>query len=45
MIVPQIADALQNALSPEAVVNPEGFRAEEIADRLLAKMFPTAKPF
>lgn len=38
MTVPQIADALQNALSPEAVVTiPEGFRAEEIADRLLAK--------
>lgn len=38
MTVPQIAEALQNALSPEAVITvPEGFRAEEIADRLVAK--------
>ncbi|MFN8443893.1 MAG: endolytic transglycosylase MltG [Caldilineaceae bacterium] len=38
MNIPQIAEALQNALSPEAVVTvPEGFRAEEIADRLVAK--------
>lgn len=38
MTIPQIAEALQNALSPEAVVTiPEGFRAEEIAERLVAK--------
>lgn len=35
MTIPEVADALQNALQEEVVVTiPEGFRAEEIADRL-----------
>ncbi len=35
MTTPQIAEALQNALFEEALVTiPEGFRAEEIAERL-----------
>jgi UPF0755 protein len=35
MTIPQIAEALQNALFEEALVTiPEGFRLEEIADRL-----------
>ena len=38
MTIPEIAEALQNALSPESNITiPEGFRAEEIAERLLAK--------
>ncbi|MCB0083986.1 MAG: endolytic transglycosylase MltG, partial [Caldilineaceae bacterium] len=38
MTIPQIADALQTALFDEAVVTiPEGFRAEEIAERLAAE--------
>ncbi|MCB0045783.1 MAG: endolytic transglycosylase MltG [Caldilineaceae bacterium] len=35
MTMPEVAEALQNALFEEAVVTiPEGFRAEEIAERL-----------
>lgn len=35
MTIPEVAEALQNALQEEVVVTiPEGFRAEEIADRL-----------
>ncbi|MEZ4709562.1 MAG: endolytic transglycosylase MltG [Caldilineaceae bacterium] len=38
MTIPEIAEALQTALFDEAVVTvPEGFRAEEIAERLAAE--------
>lgn len=38
MTIPEIAEALQTALFDEAVITiPEGFRAEEIAERLAAE--------
>ncbi len=46
MTMPQIAEALQYALFEEALVTvPEGFRAEEIADRLAANNIMPADQF
>lgn len=46
MTMPQVADALQHALFAEALITvPEGFRLEEIADRLAAENVMEREPF
>jgi UPF0755 protein len=46
MTMPEVAEALQYALFEEALVTvPEGFRAEEIADRLAANNIMAADQF